>query len=75
MEMADQNALIPAATAKLNRGKGCPKAVRTIVIIIARMLGHPGRASVNAVIRVAASVIRGDGREIHFTPEWTIKRL
>ena len=73
--MADQNALIPAATAKLNEGKACLKAVRTVALIIARMPGHPVRASVNAVIRVAASVIRGDGREIHFTPEWLIKRL
>ena len=53
--------LIPAATAKLNEGKACLKAVRTIALIIARMQGHPVRASVNAVIRVAASVIRGGG--------------
>ena len=57
-------ALIPAAAAKLNRGKACLKAVRTIALITARMLAHLVRESVNVVIRIAASV-RGDGREIH----------
>ena len=52
-------ALIPAAAAKLKRAKACLKAIRTIVMIIARMSEPPVRASVNAATRVAASVIRG----------------
>ena len=59
MKWRTKNALIPAATVKLKRGKACLKAVRTIAPIIARMPGLPVRASVNAVIRVAVSVIRG----------------
>lgn len=67
MEMADEIALIPAAPARLNRGKACLEAVRTIALIIARMPGHRfGQVSMRS--SGLPLVLSERCREIHHPP-------